>query len=69
MKINNLGLFSDALGNEYEVLEQVTQITNKPNSKPFDGFKAYETTCGIPVNVRKDGAFVTWEDIVLHPVN
>ncbi|ROR22268.1 hypothetical protein FB440_101145 [Vibrio crassostreae] len=71
MKNNNLGSFRDAQGNIYEILEKVAQISTKPLSGSYtnhDGFKSYETTCGIPVNV-KNGEFVTWKDVVLKPVD
>lgn len=72
MKINNLGMFFDESGKKYEVLERVKQIsTSKIGAgyKTIDGFKDYETSCGIPVNVRKDSVFVTWEDVILKPVD
>jgi hypothetical protein len=71
MKINNLGTFRDVQGKTYEILEDVAQTTTRPlNGSPttLDGAKGYETACGIPVNV-KNGVFVTWDDVVLTPVD
>jgi|GEM_PF-3827602 len=70
MKINNLGLFRDKNGNEYEIIEEISQTVSRPlNGSPIthDGAKGYRTSCGIPVNV-KNGVFITWNDVVLIPV-
>jgi hypothetical protein len=71
MITNNLGLFRDAEDNTYEIIEKVKQTVHQP-LKGFpgthDGFKSYETSCRIPVNV-KDGVFVTWDGVVLTPVD
>ena len=70
MKTNNLGIFQDAKGNKYKLLEKVTQVANRSLNgfpKTLDGSKNYETACGIPVNV-ENGKFVTWDDVVLMPV-
>ncbi len=67
MKINSLGIFIDAQGNKYEILESVVQTVNRPlngSTNSADGAKGYQTACGIPVNV-KNGVFVTWDDLVL----
>lgn len=69
MKINNLGIFLDAEGNQYILLEKIKQIAFRPlNGAPTirDGSRQYETACGIPVNV-ENGAFVTWDDVILTP--
>lgn len=70
MKINNLGIFQDAKGNQYELLEKVTQVVSRTVSGPpktLDGRKSYVTACGIPVNVENE-KYVTWDDVVLTPV-
>ena len=70
MKTNNLGIFQDAKGNKYELLEEVKQVVFRPLSgfpKTLDGSKNYKTACGIPVSF-ENGNFVTWDDVILMPV-
>lgn len=46
MIVNNLGLFCDESGREYEVIEEVKEVTYSPLGKPpvtREGTKSYKT--------------------------
>lgn len=62
MNIKNLGLFADKDGNNYEVI----QVTKTVNSDPLSlsspstkhkGFKSFETSCGIDLNLKGEDYF------------
>jgi len=67
---NELGVFGDSCGNKYVLIESVRQIVHKTYTGTTigEGAKSYKTSCGIPVNV-KNGVYITWNDVVLNPVN
>ena len=67
MKINNLGLFCDEFGREYEVIEEVKEVTYSPLGKPpvtREGTKSYKTKCGEHLNFA-NGSFITLDNVVL----
>ncbi|HTF96389.1 MAG TPA: hypothetical protein VL995_09675 [Cellvibrio sp.] len=69
MKINNLGIFCDDLGNEYVVIEEIQERTHKPLGKPqvtLEGSKSYRTQCGEHLNFSK-GIFITLDNVALKP--
>ena len=55
MKVNNMGFFSDELGNQYEVLEIIEQ--KYINNMPLDGVRSYKTACGVHLNKKNDSFF------------
>lgn len=61
MKVNNMGFFSDELGNQYEVLEIIEQ--KYINNMPLDGvIRSYKTACGVHLNKKNNSFFTVYGD-------